>query len=130
MADDPGHVDQNSLASSSDSVPWLSDDKFYRGLASGERRRLLYFLLDRGESTVEEVATVLAGWEVAETGGMGTKDDRDRFVIALEHVHLPLLADAGLVTYDRQTGTVAIDSVDPFVADLIRHSVESGRPNS
>lgn len=104
--------------------PW-SDDRVYRALASTQRRHLLYFLLEQQESTVEEIATVLTGWGATERGTMGTADDRRQLVIGLVHVHLPILAEAGLVTHDRQSGTVRIESLDPSVQDLVRRSVES-----
>lgn len=105
--------------------PW-SDDRVYRALASTQRRRMLSFLLEEGESTVEEIATMLTGWEATVRGTMRTGDDHRRIVIGLVHVHLPILAEAGLVTHDRQSGTVRIGSLDPSVEDLVRRSVESG----
>lgn len=53
-----------------------SDDRFYRALASRERRRLLYVLLHGEERSVEETATVLLGWDVTESEGVGDPDER------------------------------------------------------
>lgn len=62
---------------------------------------------------------------------MRTATDRDRIRTALDHVHLPLLADVGLVEYDRQRDTVAFEPVDPFLEALIDRGVDSGpRPHS
>ncbi|MEF8808196.1 DUF7344 domain-containing protein [Natronomonas sp.] len=110
--------------SGSDSAPRLSDDRLYRALASTQRRRLLCFLLEAGETTVDELATVLTGWTAAEQGAMGTKEDREQLRMALRHIHLPLLADVGLVTYDRESGTVDIEALAPAVSELIRESVD------
>jgi hypothetical protein len=82
------------------SAPRLSEDHFYSALASTQRRRLLWYLLDGEERTVEDVATVLSGWEAADTGRLQTPDDRTRVTIELVHRDLPLLADAGLISYE------------------------------
>jgi DNA-binding transcriptional ArsR family regulator len=105
----------------------LSSDRFYRCLAAAERRRLLAFLLVHRESTVEELATVLAGWHATESGTMATRDDHERVVSRLHHRHLPLLVDAGLVTRGREDGTVAIEALDPAVAELVELSIETER---
>jgi DNA-binding transcriptional ArsR family regulator len=112
-------------SASGDDIPTFSDDRLYRALAAKPRRRLLYLLLERGECSVEEVATVLTGWEATETGTMGSVADRERIRTALDHVHLPLLADVGLVTYDRQRGTVEAEPVDPFLEELIGRGVDT-----
>ena len=109
----------------------LQDDQLYRALASAQRRRLLYVLLVEQESAVGKLATVLAGWDATEAGGMATPADREQILIALEHVHLPILAESGLVTYDRDDGTVRIEPLDDAVFDLICQSVETEpAPNS
>ena len=128
MVDNHGRSDQNNRRGQLEGTPRLSDDQFYLALASTQRRRLLYVLLDEKESTVGELATVLAGWEATETGTMGKVDDRDRLVIELKHVHLPRLVDAGVVTHDPQRDTVRIESLDPLIEDLLSRSVESDRP--
>jgi DNA-binding transcriptional ArsR family regulator len=110
--------------SGSGNAPRLSDDRLYRALASTQRRRLLCFLLETGETTVDELATVLTGWTAAEQGTMGTTEDREQLHMALRHIHLPLLADVGLVAYDRQHGTVDIEPLVPAVSELIRESVD------
>ncbi|WP_235027967.1 ArsR family transcriptional regulator [Halorubrum sp. JWXQ-INN 858] len=109
-----------------DVTPDLSDDRLYRALASTSRRRLLWILQEGDESTVDELATVLVGWDATDHGTMRTDEDRKRVIVGLAHVHLPLLADLGLLAYDRGSGTVRIEPIDPLVHDLIRRSVGSG----
>lgn len=125
MEDELGGSEQRDPGSIAERAPRLSDDRLYRALASTRRRRLLYLLLERDECTVEEAATLLIGWDATETGEMATADERERVAVTLQHVHLPLLADAGLVEYYPQSGTIGIESLDPVVEDLIRRSVES-----
>ncbi|MFW5911105.1 MAG: DUF7344 domain-containing protein [Halolamina sp.] len=98
--------------------------QFYRALASTERRRLLQYLLDGEERTVDEIATVLVGWEVSESGTIGGPEDRNRTLLGLHHVHLPMLDDAGLVAYDRDRGTVRIEPLDPTTVELVDRGVE------
>ena len=114
-----------------DGVPGLSDDGLYDALASRRRRRVLYLLREADERTVDELATLLSGWEATETGGMGSREDRDRIAVSLVHVHLPVLDDARLVSYDGRDGTVESRPVRAVVDELIRRSVEddpSARP--
>ena len=105
----------------------LSDDQFYRALCSVHRRRALYYLLDNPDSTVEEIATVLCGWEASSVGTMKTPADRSDALLILLHNHLPRLADAELIDYDPQNGIVHLESLHPFVTDIIRQSVEATR---
>lgn len=122
-----GHFEKADLKAGSDSPPRLSDDQFYRALCSTQRRRLLYYLLDEEASSVGTIATVLTGWDTTETGAVMAPEDRRRHLIALKHNHLPRLAEADLIAYDPQNETVSIESLDPFVREIIRRSVESER---
>lgn len=101
----------------------LAEDQFYRALASRRRRRVLYYLLETTDNTVEELATVLSGWEAATTGAIQTPADRSEIHLELVHNHLPQLADAGLITREPNADTVRLDPIDPQIADLIRRSV-------
>ena len=105
--------------------PGLADDSLYRALATRERRRVLYVLLDRRECETAELATILTGWNVSETGPMTGPDDRRAVLVRLRHVDLPLLADVGLLTHDAADGVVRLERVDPSVADLVVDSVEA-----
>lgn len=101
----------------------LADDRLYRCLAAQSRRRLLYYLLDTEEATVEELAEVLTGWDATEQGGMSTADDYKHVEISLRHTHLPALADAALVSHDPSTEAVTISEIDDSVAELLERSI-------
>lgn len=104
----------------------LADDELYRALASGRRRRLLALLLDQEQRTVGELATLLAGWEAADEGGMLTPDAREHLLVELIHVHLPRLSDAGLLAHDGETGVVT-GEVDATAAELVRRALRDER---
>lgn len=106
------------------------DDEIYRALGSRERRRLLHLLLDEEERTVEELATLLLGWDVTASGTVGDPDDRLRTILRLEHVHLPILDEIGLVSYDPDRGTVRAEQLDAATVELIERGVDTeGAPS-
>ena len=84
-------------------------------LRARPRRETLRRLLARGEPvSLADLAEAVA------TGrGPPSVQRRERVAIDLHHVHLPKLADAGLVHYDRESETVeAVDAasrVEPFL---------------
>lgn len=106
-----------------DLPPRLGEDEFYQALASLQRRRLLYYLLETPESTVDELATVLGGWEATTTGIIHTQADRSKRRITLVHNHLPLLANVGLIDYAPATGSVRLEPLQHRVEEIIRHSI-------
>lgn len=69
-------------------------------LASSPRRRLVAAVLsDRVEPlTLDELVA-----EIARTEGTSSASAGDDIRVELHHCHLPKLADAGLVRYDRET---------------------------
>lgn len=105
-----------------DDVVGLADDRLYRCLVARPRRRLLYYLLDAEGTIVEEIAEVLTGWAGTEQGGMATVDEYEQVLLSLRHAHLPTLADAGLVTYDPDDGTVGFGEMTESARDLLRRS--------
>ena len=125
MKNDQSGSEQRSAAAEREAPPRLADDSFYRALADRRRRRLLSVLLDQEQRTVEELATVITGWDTTDTGGMATPEDRDAVLTSLIHVHLPLLAAAGLIEYDRAQGRVQLESLEPAVDALITRSIEA-----
>ncbi|SEH17702.1 hypothetical protein SAMN04487967_3349 [Natronorubrum sediminis] len=105
----------------------LADDSFYRALASSERRRVLYLLLDKEQYTIERLATALTGWDATDSETMRTPADYEQRRIRLVHADLPFLVEADLIRYDVTRGTVHLESLDPVVRDLIEASIETER---
>jgi len=127
MEDKQARSEHTTRGAQPDLSPCLSDDRLYRALASTRRRRLLYVLLVEEESSVDKLATVLAGWEATETQTVTTSREHREVTLELYHVHLPCLDAAGLVTYTREQSTVRIEPLDDAVRDLICQSVETER---
>jgi len=108
--------DGNSL----DGLPLLDvDDEVFLALADQSRRMALYYLRIRDRVDVETLADVVTGWSAAGRHGTATRADRDRLLTALRVRHLPLLAAAGLVDYDRTAGTVAVERLAEPVRTLL-----------
>lgn len=128
MRDSQEDRQQDERVGERDPPPRVAEDQFYQALASSQRRRLLYYLLSEEESTVEELATVLSEWEATTTGTMNTADQRSGLRLTLVHSHLPILAEADLIDYDSDAGSVEIASLHHWVEAIIQQSVEAEQP--
>ncbi|MFD1514688.1 DUF7344 domain-containing protein [Halomarina rubra] len=93
-----------------------SIDETLRVLADHERRYICYYLDREGQIGVDELARFVAA---TKAGGHPDADDLTSTAVALRHVHLPTLADAGVVTYDREEGTAKLAEDAPFVRELL-----------
>lgn len=91
-------------------------DVFFRSLANSRRRFVLSYLLDdSGESaTFEELVD---GVVDAETDS--PSPDRGSVEITLDHNHLPMLSELGLIEYDRGQGVVTTtgrtSQIEPYL---------------
>lgn len=77
-------------------------DTLFRVLTDRRRRRLLSVLASEPELELDELTDILAGAESTSDGPTGPEEWR-RVKIALVHTHLPMLADADLLSYDDET---------------------------
>jgi len=89
-----------------ESAPALQLDAVFDVLADGRRRTMLTVLADRRDAT--SVAELVEQTLADPTSDDDPNDDaRTTLTIRCHHVHLPKLADAGLVRYDHEAKTVA-----------------------
>jgi len=98
----------------------LSLDTVFDVLASGRRRRVLYYLHDAedGVATITE----LTDWVTSLEDGAG----RDAVLASLRHVHVPRLVDAGVAEYDPRSGTVRYWA-PPSLEEWLEHAYHKER---
>lgn len=89
--------------------PAADPDDLFQVLSDGQRRRVVRVLRERDEPTsLDDLVATLAADEAGST---------EQLRLALRHVHLPMLADAGSIRYDAETGQVVpLDRLEEFVA--------------
>ena len=85
----------------------LSDDEFFHLLQTSRRRDVLRYLRVReGPVRMRDVAEQVAAWEHGTTVAQLTSNERQRVYIALYQAHLPTLADAGVIAYNKPRGVI------------------------
>ncbi|MWG36768.1 DUF7344 domain-containing protein [Halomarina oriensis] len=73
-----------------------------------------------GPWTVSSLATELAATEAeADAAAVVDEDPHTRAAVRLYHCHLPRFADADVVTFDAETGTVAPGEFLPSLLPLV-----------
>jgi DNA-binding transcriptional ArsR family regulator len=93
-----------------DTTAPLDEDELRDLLGNRRRRFVVRALLERSALELGPLATRLARWE--NDADEPTRSERDRAYTALASVHLPRLAEAGLVTFDRSAERVALADGD------------------
>lgn len=103
----------------------VAPDVAFELLSDSCRRIALRCLLDHdGPMAVEElVSAVVAAGD--ETDGAAARHRQVK--IALHHVHLPKLGDAGVVEYHRATGVVAPTATTDGLAPLLEQCEQQWR---
>lgn len=103
-------------------LPAAVPDDVYRALAQSERRQLLSYLLDEQAVTLDQATDIIVGWKVTDEGAVGA-NERERIRGALHHIHLPLLEEVGLVSYDRERKEIQLSSLTEPVRGVIESAV-------
>ena len=87
----------------------LTQDEIFELLSSSRRRFILYYL-NREQRPVElgELASEIAAWENDTTVEQLTRQQRKRVYVSLYQTHIPKMEDAGLITYDAETGVLEL----------------------
>lgn len=92
-------------------------------LSHPHRRYVLYYLTKEFEVVdIETLAAMIAKWDEGQTA-TDWSDSRDTIEIALYHTHLPKLADAGIITFDADTGSIELNETNGYdrsIADVAR----------
>ncbi|PSQ15272.1 hypothetical protein BRD00_14955 [Halobacteriales archaeon QS_8_69_26] len=97
----------------SDASTETGPDELHDALANARRRRLLSYLMARSDEAIpfDEVVDAVCG---REWPGDGAATHRERVAVDLHHVHLPMLADLGVVTLDPAAETVEYERCPPL----------------
>lgn len=103
----PPAIDRSSATTDRDGAS-LSIDEVCHLLQNERRRNVLRYLRDTDDHRkIGEIAETAAAIESDTPIDQLHHDDRKRVYIALYQVHLPKLADSGVIDYDKDRGTVA-----------------------
>lgn len=85
-------------------------DRILLALSESRCRYLLYYLEREGDAYIEEVARFIAACERSCDPEEAPEDHTDGVVRDLYHVHLPKLAQNGIIDYDRRSGAMCFQS--------------------
>lgn len=100
----------------------LSKDVIFELLKNRRRRKVLSYLLDAEETvTLGELAEQIAAWENDTEVTALSSDQRKRVYVALYQTHLPKMADAGIIDYNRDRGLISLSEN----ADLLTMYLDS-----
>ena len=123
MTTQDNHVPTLAVPPDSSETEFPPPDELFTALASSTRRRLLATLPAESTMTLDELTDILVGCQRPGDGPAGP-DERAKVKIELVHAHLPLLDDAGLVTYEDEE--IARASYPEPVAELVAFAQEYG----
>lgn len=106
----------------------LSKDTIFDILSNSRRRYVLYYLDQEPESIqLTDLAEHVAAWENGtDVDSLGKKESK-RVYVSLYQTHIPKLAEAGLIEYDKEAGTVSLASNATEIYDYLRRP-EDGIP--
>jgi len=103
----------------------ISPDLVFDLLSSQRRRMILYYLHQQeGTATVNEISKEIASMENDVPVEDLTRQQQKRVYVSLYQTHLPKLAQAGVIDYDRENGTV---SLTDRVQEIDTYLVEGGQ---
>lgn len=100
----------------------ISPDLVFDLLSSQRRRMILYYLHQGdGTATVNEISKEIAAMENDVPVDELTRQQQKRVYVSLYQTHLPKLAQAGVIDYDRENGTVSltdrVQEIDTYLVD-------------
>lgn len=93
-------------------------DETLQVLAAHYRRWTLYVLLSRDVGSLTELVPLI--WMLTEAA-TGERVSETKLTIQLQQIHLPRLADAGLINYDHRSGDITLTER----SDEIREQIET-----
>jgi len=87
----------------------LSQDVVFDILSSPRRRYVLYYLRTTGKTVkLTDLAEQVAAWENETDPEAITEQQRKRVYVSLYQTHVPRLAEAGVIQYDKESGDIVL----------------------
>lgn len=106
----------------------LSQDVVFDILSSTRRRYVLYYLRTTdGPVRLTDLAEEVAAWENETNRANITDQERKRVYVSLYQTHIPRLAEAGLVSYDKDSGQIEL-AAEATNIDRYLDSTETSYP--
>ncbi|MCY4732608.1 hypothetical protein KY092_18875 [Natronomonas gomsonensis] len=100
---------------------WDPVDETFRMLSNHRRRQVLLYLQENGSAAVGELAEHIASIENRKPVTAVSSRERKRVYIALHQSHLSKMAEAGIIEYNKNRGTVSstpnVDRLCRMVSD-------------
>jgi DNA-binding transcriptional ArsR family regulator len=94
----------------------LSRDLIFDTLSSARRRFILYYLQEHeGPIELGELSEAVAAWENDVEVEDLTSQQRKRVYVSLYQTHIPKMADAEILEYDEEAGTVSLGERGPVL---------------
>lgn len=105
----------------------------FSALSNPVRRIVLYYLAEQETPvTFDRLAIQVAAWRTDSDPDAVDDATLTEIRTALYHVHLPKLADFGIITYKANPGEIALtddtDSLEPFLEPACRADLGTGMP--
>lgn len=85
-------------------------------LAAHHRRWILYVLLNRDVGSLTELVPLILSLTEAATN---QNVEETKLTIQLQQIHLPKLADAGLIEYDHRSGDIVLTEKSDAIEEQI-----------
>ena len=103
-----------------DPAEWEAIDDRFDLLSNHRRRRVLTNLMENDTAVVGELAEHIASTENGKSVAALSSQERKRVYIALYQSHLPKMADAGVIDYDKNRGTVSLTEHGASLCSLFK----------
>lgn len=112
-----GYKSPTDASITDQSTPEISPDTIHDLLSSARRRRLISYLLERQDETValDDVIDWLTREEHPDPGPIA---HRERVAIDIHHVHIPKLANAGVIQHDPVAETIRYEGPEALATLL------------
>lgn len=100
-------------------------DTMFAALRDTRRRYVIYYLQQRGELAIEELAELIAATETGDDHTAIPADEQKRVNLALVHVDLPKLVETGIVEHDEDRDRVRLRGELPQLSSYLNEAAKT-----